>query len=79
MAFSAGTALPHNPVLAARFAHLTTRDTDRLAAGAARAACAAALLRWLYAVVTKRQLWDPQVASGAVPAHAAGGELPVAA
>jgi transposase len=74
-------ALPHNPVLAARFAHLSTRDTDRLAPGAARAACAAALLRWLYAVVTKRQLWDQRVASGAVPAarSAADEELPVAA
>jgi transposase len=72
-------ALPHNPVLAARFAHLTTRDTDRLAGGAARAACAAALLRWLYAVVTKRQLWDARVASGQVPAGSTGEELPVAA
>ena len=73
-------ALPHNPVLAARFTHLTTRDTDRLTAGQARAACAAALLRWLYAVVTKRQMWDQQVASGLVrPARAAVGELPVAA
>jgi transposase len=73
-------ALRHNPVLAARFAHLTTRDTDRLTAGQARAACAAALLRWLYAVVTKRQMWDQRVASGLVrPARAAGEELPVAA
>ncbi len=72
-------ALPHNPVLAAKFAHLTKRDTDRLAAGQARAACAAALLRWLYAVVTKRQLWDQRVASGLVPARSAGVELPAAA
>jgi transposase len=74
-------ALPHNPVLAARFTHLTTRDTDRLAGGAARAACAAALLRWLYAVVTKRQLWDQRVASGQIPATRSAGEegLPVAA
>jgi transposase len=73
-------ALPHNPVLAARFTHLTTRDTDRLTAGQARAACAAALLRWLYAVVTKRQMWDQQVASGQVPAtRAAVQELPMAA
>jgi hypothetical protein len=72
--------LPHNPVLADRFTHLTTRDTDRLTAGQARAACAAALLRWLYAVVTKRQMWDQQVASGLVrPARAAVQELPVAA
>ncbi len=73
-------ALPHNPVLAARFTHLTTREADRLAAGAARAACAAALLRWLYAVVTTRQPWDPQVASGQVPpTRSMSEELPVAA
>jgi transposase len=72
-------ALPHNPVLGAKFAHLTTRETDRLSAGQARAACAAALLRWLYAVVTKRQMWDQRVASGLVPARTAGVELPAAA
>jgi transposase len=72
-------ALPHNPVLAAKFAHLTTRDTDRLAAGQARAACAAALLRWLYAVVTKRQPWDQRVASGLVRSRNADEGLPAAA
>jgi transposase len=73
-------ALPNNPVLAARFTHLTTREADRLTAGQARAACAAAVLRWLYAVVTKRQLWDQRVASGLVPpTGSAGQELPMAA
>jgi hypothetical protein len=72
-------ALPHNPVLAERFTHLTTREADRLTAGQARIACATALLRWLYAVVTKRQMWDRQVARGLGPARAAGGELPMAA
>ncbi len=73
-------ALPHNPVLGAKFVHLTKRETDRLAAGQARAACAAALLRWLYAVVTKRQPWDQRVASGMVPAaRSAGVGLPAAA
>jgi transposase len=57
-------ALPHNPVLAARFTHLTSRDRDRLAAGQARAACAAALLRWLHAIVTRRQPFDPDIATG---------------
>ena len=33
-------ALPHNQVLGAKFVHLTKRDTDRLAARQARAACA---------------------------------------
>lgn len=57
-------ALPHNRVLADRYTHLTTRARDQLAPGQARAACAATLLRWLYAIVTRRQAFDPTVASG---------------
>jgi len=57
-------ALPHNPVLHARFTHLTRRDTDRLVAAQARAACAATLLRWLYAIVTSRRPFDPDIAAG---------------
>jgi transposase len=57
-------ALPHNPVLHARFTHLTRRDTDRLVAAQARAACAATLLRWLYAIVTSRQPFDLDIATG---------------
>ena len=38
-------ALPNNPVMAARFTHLTTREDNRLARQQARTACAAALLR----------------------------------
>jgi transposase len=57
-------ALPHNPVLHARFTHLTRRDTDRLASAQARAACAATLLRWLYAIVTRRQPFQPDIAAG---------------
>lgn len=57
-------ALPNNPVLAARFHHLTTRDTNRLARQQARAACAAALLRWLHVVVTGGVRWDPAIAAG---------------
>ncbi|WP_091460548.1 transposase [Micromonospora inyonensis] len=56
-------ALPHNPVLAARFAHLTRRDRDRLTPAAARAACAASLPRWLYAVVTRREAFNPDIAA----------------
>ncbi|MCA1707859.1 MAG: hypothetical protein LC808_33130, partial [Actinobacteria bacterium] len=41
-------ALPNNPVLAAKFTHLTTRDHNRLARQQARTACAAAMLRWLH-------------------------------
>jgi len=65
-------ALPNNPVLAARFQHLTTRDQNRLARQQARAACGAALLRWLHVVVTQRTQWDATVAAG-------GRRLPMAA
>jgi transposase len=64
-------ALPNNPVLAARFHHLTTREDNRLARQQARAACAAALLRWLHVVVTRGVRWDPAVAAGDKPQSAA--------
>ena len=57
-------ALPHNQVLAARYTHLTTRPRDQLAPGQARTACAATLLRWLYAIVTHRRPFDATIASG---------------
>ena len=57
-------ALPNNRVLAARFRYLTTREHNRLARQQARAACAAALLRWLHVVVTQRVAWDPAIAAG---------------
>ena len=57
-------ALPNNPVLAARFAHLTTRQNNRPARQQARAACAAALLRWLHVVVTRGVTWNPAIAAG---------------
>jgi transposase len=57
-------ALPNNPVLAARFRYLTTREHNRLARQQARAACAAALLRWLHVVVTQRVAWDSAIAAG---------------
>jgi transposase len=65
-------ALPHNPVMAARYQHLTTRDHNRLNDGQARAAIAAALLRWLHVITTRRVTWDAALAG-------AGAELPVAA
>jgi transposase len=58
-------ALPHNHVLAAKYAHLTTRDRDQLAPQQARAACAATLLRWLHAIVTGRQPFNADIAAGA--------------
>ncbi len=56
-----------NPVLAARYAHLTGREGNRLAGQQARAACAATLLRWLHAVVVHRVAWDCDVAAGRRP------------
>jgi len=60
-------ALPNNDVLAAKFTHLTTRDDNRLARQQARTACAAALLRWIHVVITRRVSWDPAIASGSTP------------
>lgn len=57
-------ALQHNQVLADRYAHLTSRARGQLAAGQARAACAATLLRWLHAIVTRRQAYNAAIASG---------------
>jgi transposase len=60
-------ALPNNPVMAARFTHLTTREDNRLARQQARTACAAALLRWIHVVITRRVTWDPAIAAGNTP------------
>jgi transposase len=57
-------AMPNNPVMAARFTHLTTRQDNRLARQQARTACAAALLRWIHVVVTHRVTRDPAIAAG---------------
>jgi len=59
-------AMLNNTVLKGRFAYLTTRPANRLAPLQARAACAAALLRWLHVVVTRRVTWNPAIASGIV-------------
>jgi transposase len=57
-------ALRHNPVWSARHAHLTGRQTNRLVDGQARTAAAAALLRQLFVVITRRTPWDPAIAAG---------------
>ena len=54
----------NNNVVKGRFTHLTTRQDNRLAAQQARAACTAALLRWLHVIVTRRVAWDPAIAAG---------------
>lgn len=64
-------ALRHNPVMGARYRHLTTRETNRLTDGQARAAVAAALLRWIHVIVTQRVSWDAAIVGVA--------ELPTAA
>jgi len=64
-------ALPSNPVMATRYRYLTTRADNPLSDGQARAAIAAALLRWLHVITTQRVSWDP--------AMAGTNELPTAA
>lgn len=57
-------AIRHNPVLAARYQHLTTREHNRLKPGQAHVACAAALLRQIHAVLTTGRTWDASIAAG---------------
>ncbi|MFI6368326.1 transposase [Nocardia sp. NPDC050630] len=52
-----------NPVYAARYQHLTCRDTNKLTPGQAQAAIAAAILRHLHAVIRTRQPWDLHIAT----------------
>ena len=64
-------AMPDNPVMTARFAYLTTRENNRLARQQARTACAAALLRWIHVVITRRVARDPAIAAGNTPGQQA--------
>lgn len=57
-------ALHHNAVYTARYEHLRTRADNPLKDGQARAAIAAALLRQLFVVVTRRVAWNPAIAGG---------------
>jgi transposase len=58
-------ALHHNPVLAARYRHLTGRADRPLTDAQARIAVAGSLLRQLHAVITTGSPWDPAIAAGA--------------
>ena len=58
------SALRHNAVYAARYAGLTGRDSDRLTDQQARAAIAAALIRQVHAIITRRIPWDADIAAG---------------
>jgi hypothetical protein len=51
---------------AARYQHLTTRETNKLSATQAQTVIAAAILRQLHAVVTTGQAWDPHIATHGV-------------
>ena len=55
-----------NPVYAARFEHLTTRETNKLKPTQAQTVIAAAILRQLHAVITTRTAWNPQIAAGGI-------------
>jgi transposase len=57
-------ALRHNPILAARHAHLLGRADNPLTDTQARVAVAASLLRQIHAVITTRTAWDPTIAAG---------------
>ena len=59
-------AMPDNPVMAARFAYLTTRENNRLARQQARIACAAALLRRIHVVITRQMAWVRPLPPGAL-------------
>lgn len=59
-------ALGHNPVLAARHAHLTGRKHNPLNDAQARIAVAGSLLRQMFVVITTRTAWNPAIASGQV-------------
>jgi transposase len=52
-----------NPVYAARYRHLTGRETNRLTPTQAQAAIAATILRHLHAVITTGRSWDPGIAT----------------
>jgi transposase len=65
-----------NPVYAARFTHLTTREQNKLTVTQAQAVIAAAILRQLHAVVTTGKRWDPVIATHGAQRRAV---LPIAA
>ena len=60
--------LQTNRVYAARYRHLTTRETNKLKPTQAQTAVAAAILRQLHYVITHQQAWDPVVAAHGIRA-----------
>jgi transposase len=62
--------LRHCDVLAAKHTALTSRDSgNKLADAQARVACAASLLRWIYALTVHGTRWDPRIAAGELGHH----------
>jgi hypothetical protein len=55
--------LQTNTVYAARYRHLTTRDTNKLTPTQAQSVIAAAILRHLHAVITTGTAWDSVIAT----------------
>jgi transposase len=55
-------ALQNNPVYAARYRYLTTRENNKLKPTQAQTIVAAAILRQLHAVITTGQAWNPDIA-----------------
>jgi transposase len=51
------------PVYAARYRHLTTREHNKLRPTQAQTVIAAAILRHLHAVITTGRTWDPAIAT----------------
>ena len=56
-------ALQNNRVYAARYRHLTSRETNKLKPTQAQTVIAAAILRQLHAVITSGQAWNPDIAT----------------
>ncbi len=56
-------AVKNNPVYAARYRHLTTREINKLKPTQAQTVLAGAILRQLHAVVRTGQAWDPEIAT----------------
>lgn len=56
-------ALQTNTVYAARYRHLTSRESNMLTPTQAQSVIAAAILRHLHAVITTGQAWDPAIAT----------------
>jgi transposase len=52
-----------NPVYAARYRHLTSREHNKLRPTQAQTVIAAAILRHLHAVITTGRIWDPAIAT----------------